>query len=494
MIIWGGAYGAGYLNIGNLYDPITNDWTPLTTANAPAARAAHTAVWTGNEMIVWGGYIETDPNVTNTGGKYNPSANNWTATSTTNAPTARDHHTAVWTGSKMIVWGGNGNTGGRYDPSADTWTPTSLVNVPMASVGHTAVWTGSKMIVWGGYVIGLDVTNTGGIYDPNTDTWTPISTVGAPAARSAHTAVWTGSEMIIWGGQTSNGVFFNDGAKYNPSTNAWTPISNTNAPAARAYHTAIWTGGEMIVWGGKAGFPNPRLNTGGRYSPYSDDWLSTATANVPAAREGHPAVWTGNEMIVWGGLDSAGVLNDGGRYCARPTPQSAASRKTHGAAGTFDVDLPLSGTPGIECRTGGSTNDYILIVTFPRAVVVNGNPQAEITAGVGAVGSDGKPNGGMVFVGGNTVTIPLTNIANAQTINITLFEVNDVGNIILPMSLRAGDVNGNGAVNASDVSLTKSRIGQQVNDANFRADVNGSGAVNATDVAIVKSHIGTGLP
>ena len=60
--------------------------------------------------------------VLNTGGRYNPSTDSWTATTTTNAPSARYYHTAVWTGSEMIVWGGIGgvgysNTGGRYNPS-----------------------------------------------------------------------------------------------------------------------------------------------------------------------------------------------------------------------------------------------------------------------------------------------------------------------------------------------------------------------------------------
>ena len=91
----------------------------------------------------------------NTGGRYNPSTDSWTATSTTNAPTARVGHTAVWTGSEMIVWGGDGdigclNTGGRYNPSTDSWTATSTTNAPAARDGHTAVWTGSEMIVWGG--------------------------------------------------------------------------------------------------------------------------------------------------------------------------------------------------------------------------------------------------------------------------------------------------------------------------------------------------------
>ena len=66
----------------------------------------------------------------NTGGRYNPSTDSWTATSTTNAPSGRNYHTAVWTGSEMIVWGGlmartTLNTGGRYNPSTDSWTATS---------------------------------------------------------------------------------------------------------------------------------------------------------------------------------------------------------------------------------------------------------------------------------------------------------------------------------------------------------------------------------
>ncbi|MFL6597490.1 MAG: hypothetical protein ACJ8KF_05940 [Chthoniobacterales bacterium] len=87
-----------------------------------------------------------------TGGRYNPGTNSWTAPSPTNAPAGRYRHTAVWTGSEMIVWGGfNGpfNTGGRYDPSTDSWTPTSTSNAPAGRARHTAVWSDSEMIVWG---------------------------------------------------------------------------------------------------------------------------------------------------------------------------------------------------------------------------------------------------------------------------------------------------------------------------------------------------------
>src|SRR5439155_9235995 len=86
----------------------------------------------------------------------------------------------------------------------DTWTPTSLTNAPTARSVHTAVWTGSEMIVWGGGNASSDF-NTGGRYNPTTDSWTATSTINAPAARDSHTAVWTGSEMIVWGGY--NGSF-----------------------------------------------------------------------------------------------------------------------------------------------------------------------------------------------------------------------------------------------------------------------------------------------
>jgi hypothetical protein len=104
----------------------------------------------------------------------------------------------------------------------------------------------------------------------------------------------------------------------------WTATSTANAPTARAGHTAVWTGSEMIVWGGTSDQIN-FFNTGGRYNPTTDIWRVTSATNVPAAREFQTSVWTGHKMIVWGGVGGIGVnrmlLNTGGRYCApRPTP------------------------------------------------------------------------------------------------------------------------------------------------------------------------------
>ena len=177
------------------------------------------------------------------------------------------------------------------------------------------------------------------------------------------------------------------------------------------------------------------------------------------------------------------------------TPMSVVSRKTHGGAGTFDIDLPLTGSPAIECRTdGGLIRDYTIVLTFSGNVIVTGDPQAQVTLGIGMIGSGGVSNGGMVTIDGNIVTIPLTNVGNAQIINVTLFGVNGVGNVVVPMAVLAGDVNGNGIVNASDVAQTKLLIGQPIDLTTFKCDVSTNGSINATDVTFLKSKVGTGLP
>ena len=220
--------------------------------------------------------------------------------------------------------------------------------------------------------------------------------------------------------------------------------------------------------------------------------------NAPAARDTHTAVWTGTQMIVWGGIDVGGFdVNTGGRYCAQPsTPlvQSAVSRTMHGNAGSSDVNLPLSGTPGIECRSGGATSDYTIVLTFLANVSVNASPQAAVTSGIGTIGSGGVSNGGMVTTSENVVTIPLTNVANAQTINITLNNVNGSTNLTIPMRLLIGDVNGDGFVNSGDALQTRNRSGQATDATNFRSDVNADGFINSGDTTVVRARSGTALP
>ena len=100
-------------------------------------------------------------------------------------------------------------------------------------------------------------------------------------------------------------------------------------------------------------------------------------------------------------------------------------------------------------------------------------------------------------VSGSQVTVNLTAVTNVQRITVTLFNVNDgthMGNVPVSMGVLVGDVNGNAVVNASDVSLTKARVGQPVTGSNFREDVNANGLINSVDVAQVKANVGTALP
>jgi N-acetylneuraminic acid mutarotase len=359
MIVWGGYDGNSDVNTGGRYDPATDSWTPTSTTNAPIGRWLHTAVWTGSEMIVWGGGYGTD--FLNTGGRYNPTTDTWTPTNTTNAPTARVHHTAVWTGSQMIVWGGynytNGrfNTGGRYDPSTDSWTATSTINAPEARWDHNAEWAGSEMVVWGGTNETIYL-NTGAKYNPTDDTWTPTSTANAPLGRVGHTAIWSGSEMMVWGGTDSTFNDTNTGGRYNPTADSWTATSAVNAPSPRDSLAAVWIGSEMIVWGGVFCCPGVEFNTGGRYNAGTDSWTPTSTANAPFPRYSlqqlNFAVWTGSEMIVWGGYNHTYNLffNTGGRYCAQPPPTptptpTATGSPTPTATATATVTVTATPTP-----------------------------------------------------------------------------------------------------------------------------------------------------
>ena len=380
MIVWGGFGASGpWLRTGGRYNPSTDSWTATSTINAPAAREVHTAVWTGSYMVVWGGFFfDGTEHYLNTGGRYNPNTDSWTATSTTGAPAGRYAQTAVWTGSEMIVWGGSFfdntehylNTGGRYNPNTNSWTAMSNATAPSARVGHAAVWIGSEMIVWGGYF--FDSTghylNTGGRYNPSTDSWAPTSTTNVPAARDSHDAIWTGSQMIIWGGY-NNGTFLNTGGRYNPITDSWAATSTSNVPAARTGHRAVWTGSEMIVWGGLHS-NTTFLNTGGRYHPNTDSWTATSTTDTPPARGGHTAVWTGSQMIIWGGTpdDDITYLNTGGRYCAAtlgggtPPPAPIAEPATNIGSDSFTANWSsVSGATGyrLDLSPNGSFSTYV---------------------------------------------------------------------------------------------------------------------------------------
>ncbi len=224
----------------------------------------------------------------------------------------------------------------------------------------------------------------------------------------------------------------------------------------------------------------------------SGSWISSPP-NLPSARQANSAGFfttgrVGGEIWSTGGINSSFAFLTQHLFRANPLElTNAVSRKSHGGT-LFDIALPLTGAPGVECRTGGGSGDHTLVFTFTTNVV---SGSASVTAGTGTAGT--------ATFSGNTMTVPLTGVTDVQMITVTLNGVTDAAAQVLPstsvsMNVLLGDTSGNKTVNATDVSQTKLQSGVAISAANFRNDTNVNGTINATDVSQVKLSSGHGLP
>jgi hypothetical protein len=236
------------------------------------------------------------------------SEGSWSSIATALNLESRSGYSTVWTGTEIIVWGGRGqeyySDGARYDPVLDQWSEISQVGAPTPRGGHTAIWSGTEMIVWGGD--GAERYTDGAKYDPATDSWAPMNSDGAPRPRSAFSAVWTGTEMIIWGGQFQPAGYEGDGSRYNPETDTWTRMSGINAPRPRANHFGMFDGERMIIFGGNT--QNEfgwfvAAEDGAIYDPLADVWTPLPAQNSPESsmvnQKANHAVEAGSNLIVW---------------------------------------------------------------------------------------------------------------------------------------------------------------------------------------------------
>ena len=169
---------------------------------------------------------------------------------------------------------------------------------------------------------------------------------------------------------------------------------------------------------------------------------------------------------------------------------NVVSSKVHGSAGTFNIDLPLSGNPGIECRSGGTSGDHTLVFSFANTLTSVAG--ASVTSGTGSVSSHAIGSDAHQYV------VDLTGVTNLQVITVSLTGVQDmtgpIGDISQSMGVVVGDTTDSRSVNSSDISQTKSQSGQKITASNFRQDVTVNGSINSSDIALVKSRSGTALP
>lgn len=325
FIIWGGNLpGGGYLGSGAAYEPAPDRWLAVSTVDPPGPRSGHAAAWTGQEMIVWGG--QDAEGYPTHGARYDPLQTTWHPLPTNGAPAGRIGSVAVWTGARLVVWGGRNHNGilgdgGVYDGAANTWSGLALPNAPEARFGAVGIWAHTQAVVWGGRGT-LGPLGTGARLAFNAgapSAWSPVATLQAPTARTGHSAVWTGDRMIVWGGKgAAADDYRSDGASYDPVADAWTPLPPEGAPSGRSGHAALWTGSEMLIFGGEDA--SGRLSSGHAYDPFRGRWRALSEAGNPSPRSEATAAWTGTEVLLFGGQGVSGPIG----FLQRLDPQATS--------------------------------------------------------------------------------------------------------------------------------------------------------------------------
>lgn len=237
--------------------------TLLNSAGAPLPRLGHSAVWTGQEMIIWGGYNDQNTGVKvlhANGAAYNPKTDTWRMISSLGSPGARSDHKAVWTGKYMVIVGQDVNVlpgkpvdGGVYDPVTDTWKTISPNSAPEARSYYAVVAVDSMVAVWGGNIQNGKVVplSSGGLFDPEANTWTPMNETGAPSPPAGHQEAFDANgSMLVFGGldSTSYPRVIHFGAVFDRLKNVWTtipPMTDVNYQVGSALPVAF-TGTDLI--------------------------------------------------------------------------------------------------------------------------------------------------------------------------------------------------------------------------------------------------------
>ncbi len=151
-----------------------------------------------------------------------------------------------------VLVGGLGNDGPRSDAwrwDGVRWHALALDGAPSARIHHTAVWTGDRLCVWGGEAHGTSLAD-GACWNPHTDRWTPMSHEGAPSPRAAAGACAHHHGMLLFGGRDDDGNTLGDTYFYDPQADRWTTLEGPHAPHPRARAVLIPWHDDALLWGG----------------------------------------------------------------------------------------------------------------------------------------------------------------------------------------------------------------------------------------------------
>jgi hypothetical protein len=282
---------------------------------------------------------------------------------------------------------------------------------------------------------------------------------------------------------------------FDPTTQTFSLLAN-GMTSARETHTAtVLANGKILIAGGDTnGSP---LKTAELFDPMLSTFTTLAPDTMTTPRRLHSAALLPNGIVLLtGGFTNGQQINAAELYNGPvPSPvqlHSVVSRMTHGSAGTFDVDLPLTGNPGIECRANVVSGNCTLVFSF--ANVLTTVAMVNVTDGTGSVANSGIDPGDR-----HNYVVNLTGVSNEQFVTVTLGNVGDAQGkfssaVSATMGVLLGDTNGDGLVNVGDTIQTKSQSGSDLTNSNFRADVNTDGLINVGDTVTVSRQSGAGLP
>jgi hypothetical protein len=249
-----------------------------------------------------------------------------------------------------------------------------------ARSGQSALWTGSAMLIWGGQSVSNQVVcpcethslNDGVRYDPKSNLWTTMSP-SPLSPREGSASVWTGHLALFWGGQSASTYSVSppssNGASYNPSTNRWALLPKSPL-SPRVGATALWTGTEAIVIGGQGSpsstsrsFSNGTETDGATYNPTTRKWSRLPA--LPASGLGTPysitVAWTGHELIAWATFQATtstggnSTQTRSGELGATWTPgQKSWRRLPAPPASVFTANATSTWLNGRDVLTGGT--------------------------------------------------------------------------------------------------------------------------------------------
>lgn len=280
------------------------------------------AAWTGREMLVAQGGCCGELGSVNLSA-FNPATGTWRQLPATPL-TSRSGAVGAWTGTEMIIAGGQASAdglaehaapavdGAAWNPATGVWRRIAPMPVPLPEGGFaTAVWTGREMLVWAARSGGVDSLGQTipGIqvvlaYNPFTDRWRELPASNL-APREDPVMVWTGRELVVWGGLSfRRATAYGDGARLDPATNTWRRLPPAPVPA-RGLAAAVWSGREVLLWGGATGFgPTSQVGQGAAFSPATNTWRALPLSPL-RAKSMPSGVWTGRLFLVVGGAAGA---------------------------------------------------------------------------------------------------------------------------------------------------------------------------------------------